>query len=443
MENIDLLIRNGLVVTMDPDGRIVENGSVAISGDGIAAIGTTEELEERFSPKQTLDAKGCAVMPGLINAHTHASMTLFRGLADDLPLMDWLQGYIFPVEAHLTPEWVRTGAQLACAEMLLSGTTTFCDMYLFEEEVAKAASEAGIRALVGEVLYDFPSPNYGPLEEGFRYTEALIERWRSDPLVSIAVEPHATFTCAPELLKKARSVADKHGVPFIIHLSETKTEVDIVRKTHGATPVRYLNDLGVLDGPTVADHVVWPSGEEMEILRSKNVGVAHNPESNMKLASGVAPVPKMIGMGIPVGLGTDGCASNNDLDLFREMDTTAKLHKVFSGDPTVMDAETVLKTATVNGARALGMENEVGSLEAGKKADVVILDLSRPHLTPLYNVMSHLVYAAKGSDVRTVVVNGKVVVEDRALKTLDLDAILSSVRGIADEVRAIVKKNEG
>ena len=258
----------------------------------------------------------------------------------------------------------------------------------------------------------------------------------------IAVEPHATFTCAPELLKKARSIADKHGVPFIIHLSETKTEVDIVRNTHGATPVRFLDGLGVFDGPTVADHVVWPSDEEMEILLSKNVGVVHNPESNMKLASGVAPVPKMIEMGIPVGLGTDGCASNNDLDLFREMDTTAKLHKVFCSDPTVMDAETVLKTATVNGAKALGMADEVGSLEAGKKADVVILDLNRPHLTPLYNVMSHLVYAAKGSDVRTVVVNGRVVVEDRKLQTLDLDAILSSVRGIAEEVRAIVNKKE-
>jgi 5-methylthioadenosine/S-adenosylhomocysteine deaminase len=365
-------------------------------------------------------------------------MSLFRGLADDLPLMDWLNRYIFPVESHLKAEWVRWGALLACAEMLLGGTTTFCDMYLFEEEVARAARQAGIRAVVGEVLYDFPSPNYGPIEEGFRYTEGLISRWRGDPLVRIAVEPHAPFTCAPDLLRRARRLADLHGVPLMIHLSETRDEVRRVQEQFGATPVRHLRDLGLLDGPIVAHHVVWVDEEEMEILRDQGASVVHNPESNMKLASGVAPVPRMLALGIPVGIGTDGCASNNDMDLFREMDAAAKLHKLFAHDPTVMAAATVLRMATSMGAMALGLGQIIGSLEPGKLADVVLLDLGGPHLRPMYHVVSHLVYAARGSDVRTVVVHGRVVVEDRRLLTLSLTEILDAVREISREIRGVV-----
>jgi 5-methylthioadenosine/S-adenosylhomocysteine deaminase len=396
-------------------------------------------LDAQYSLNRVLDASDCAVIPGLVNAHTHAAMTIFRGLADDLPMMEWLEGYIFPAEARLQAEWVRWGTRLACAEMLLGGTTTFCDMYLFEEEVAKAVREAGMRAVVGEVLYDFPSPNYGPIEDGFRYTEALISRWRGDGLVKTAVEPHATFTCSPELLKRARAIANEHEVPLIIHLSETRDEVDRVTQQYGATPVRHLDRLGIFDGATVADHVVWVEDEELAILRDREVRVVHNPESNMKLVSGIAPVPRMLELGITVGLGTDGCASNNDLDLFREMDTAAKLHKVHSLDPTVMDAHTVLEMATTGGARALGLEEDLGSIEPGKKADIVIVDLHQPHLSPLYNATSHLVYAARASDVHTVIVDGKIVVEKRVLKTLSLEGIFSAVRSIAHEIQDIVR----
>lgn len=438
MERVDLLVTEGLILTMNPAMEILKGAALAVRNGAIVELGPTERLRERYHPSQVLDARGCAVLPGLINAHTHASMTIFRGLADDLPLMDWLQHYIFPAEAHLRAEWVRWGALLACAEMLLSGTTTFCDMYLFEEEVARAAKQAGMRALVGEVLYDFPSPNYGPIEEGFRYTEELIQRWAGDPLVRIAVEPHAPFTCSPELLKKARQIANMHGAPLIIHLSETQHELERILELYGKSPVRHLQHLGVLDGPTVADHVVWVDDEEIRILGEHQVGAVHNPESNMKLASGVAPVGRMLSAGVAVGLGTDGAASNNDLDLFGEMDAAAKLHKVFARDPTTMDALTVLRMATCLGARALGMEAMVGSLEPGKRADMILVDLGSPHLTPLYDVVSHLVYAARGADVRTVIVEGRILVEDRQLLTLDMQEIFQMINEISREVRMVV-----
>jgi 5-methylthioadenosine/S-adenosylhomocysteine deaminase len=438
MEPVDLLILGGVVVTMNPRMPVIAEGVVAVRGDRIAAVGPRNALGAHFSPTEIVDASDCAVIPGLINGHTHAAMTIFRGLADDLPLMEWLEGYIFPAEAHLKGEWVRWGTRLACAEMLLGGTTTFCDMYLFEEEVAEAARESGIRAVVGEVLYDFPSPNYGPLEEGLRYTEALISRWQGDALIRTAVEPHATFTCSPELLKRARSLANEYEVPLIIHVSETREELERVRQQYGDTPVRHLDRLGILDGPTVAAHAVQVDEEELAILLERGVGVVHNPESNMKLASGVAPVPRMLELGIPVGLGTDGCASNNDLDLFREMDTAAKLHKIHDMDPIVMSAQEVLEMATIGGAKALGLEDEVGTLEPGKRADIVTVDLRQPHLTPLYHVVSHLAYAARASDVRTVIVNGNVVVEEGSLRTLSLEHIFQAVGEIAGEIHAIV-----
>ncbi len=443
METVDLLISGDWVLTLDPNLGTLEGGAVAVSGERIKDVGERLRLESLYRPRRRIHAAGSVVLPGLINAHTHAAMTLFRGLADDLPLMDWLQDYIFPVEAHLRAEWVRWGTRLACAEMLMGGITTFCDMYLFEEEVASAAKEAGMRAVVGEVLYDFPSPNYGPLEEGFRYTEALIRKWKGDSLIQPAVEPHAPFTCSPELLQRARRVADENQVPLIIHLSETRDEVERVRDEHGTTPIRHLHRLGTLEGPTVAAHVVWADDEELELLRESGVGVVHNPESNMKLASGVSPVPRMLEMGIPVGLGTDGCASNNNLDLFGEMDTAAKLHKVHSQDPTVLDAQTVLKMATALGAKALGMEEEIGTLTPGKRADLIIVGLEAPHLLPLFHVTSHLVYSARASDVKTVLVNGRVVVEEGRILTLDLEAVLNAAEGIAREIQQILRKNTG
>ena len=429
------MIRNGWVPTMAADDALIEKGAVAVSGDSIADVGPEDALDGRYQAKKTIDARGGIIMPGLVNAHTHAAMSLFRGLADDLPLMTWLQEHIFPAEAKLTSEMVYQGTLLACAEMILSGTTTFCDMYLFEEAVARAAKRAGMRAVAGEVLYDFPSPNYGPIEEGLKYTEALIDRWRDDPLVTIAVEPHSAYLCSPELLVKAKAIADRNNAPMVIHLSESEHEVNEVRQKHGKTPVEHLAEIGFLCPNLIADHCVALTQKDMALLKDFDVKVAHNPESNMKLASGIAPVPDLIKYGITVGIGTDGCASNNNLDLFQEMDTVAKLHKVHSLDPTVMDARTVVKMATIYGAQVLGLEDLIGSLEPGKRADIIIIDTRRPHLTPMYNIYSHLVYAVSGNDVVTAVVNGQVLMEDRALTTLDVDAVIKDANRIARGLR--------
>jgi 5-methylthioadenosine/S-adenosylhomocysteine deaminase len=318
MNKADILVHNGTILTMDSQNNIIHNGMVAISGSTISYIG--KDKKDSIKAKKELDIQGGLILPGLINSHTHAAMSLFRGLADDLPLMEWLNNYIFPVEGKMNADFVRVGTLLACAEMIMSGTTTFCDMYLFEEEVARAAKEAGMRSLVGEVIYDFPSPNYGLLEKGFMYTEELIERWKRDPLINIAVEPHSLFTCGIELLVKANDLALKKGVPLILHLSETKEEVNEIKKRFGKRPVQHLKDLGLLGSHLIVDHCVHVNKSEIELLAENDVRVVHNPESNMKLASGIAPVPEMIAKGITVGLGTDGCASNNNLDLFGEMD---------------------------------------------------------------------------------------------------------------------------
>jgi 5-methylthioadenosine/S-adenosylhomocysteine deaminase len=437
---LDLLIKNGIMVTMNPSMEIHYPGSLAIKGDTITAVGP-EDLLKNFETKtrQIIDARGGVVLPGLINTHTHAAMTLFRGLADDLPLADWLNNHIFPAERKLSAEWVYWGTMLACAEMILSGTTTFCDMYLFEDEVARAAREAGMRALVGEVLYDFPSPNYGPIEKGFEYSLKMIEDYKEDPLISVAIEPHSPLTCSPDLLIKSGELCEKHKVPLIIHLSETRHEVEEIKRRYHLSPVEHLKRLGLLVPHLIAIHCVALSPADMDALRAGKVKVAHCPESNMKLASGMAPVTDMLARGITVGLGTDGCASNNNLDLFQEMDTAAKLYKLYHSDPTVMDAPTALRMATIDGARVLQMEQKIGSLEAGKKADIIILDLNKPHLTPIYNVYSHIVYAAKSSDVSQVFINGKPVLKDRRLITLDLKKIFNKVGRFSE----MVKKEEG
>ena len=430
---IELCVKNATIVTMDPECNVIKGGCVCVAGDTIVHVG--QDMPSGYEATKTLDAQGGLLLPGLINAHTHAPMTLFRGLADDLPLMDWLTRYIFPVEKKMDEDFVRVGALLACAEMILSGTTTFCDMYLFEQQVAEAAREAGIRCVVGEVLYDFPSPNYGQLENGFRYTEDMIKRWQGDPLVSIAVEPHALFTCSPSLLEKAADLACRYGVPLITHLAETQDEIEQIVERYGKRPVGHLDDLGLLNDNLIAVHCVHLNSEEVGLLAEKGVRVIHNPESNMKLASGIAPIPQMLEKGVVVGIGTDGCASNNNLDLFGEMDTAAKLHKVGSMDPTVMDAVTVVKMATIDGARALGLESVVGSIEIGKKADFIVLAPNKAHLVPIYNPFSHIVYAARGDDVSHVVINGSLVMHNRELLTIDLQGLLSRVRAKAELVR--------
>ena len=436
MQDADLIIKNGTILTMDSKNSILENGFIAIRGDGISHMGTGDMPS--IKADKIIDAKGGLVLPGLVNGHTHAAMTLFRGLADDLPLMQWLENYIFPAERNMDAEFVYTGTQLALAEMILSGTTTFCDMYLFEEEVAKAAKKAGVRCLAGEVLYDFPSPNYGSVENGLEYTESLIQKWRDDPIVSIAVEPHSLFTCSPELLMASNELALKHRVPLIIHVAETLNEVSEIKRKYAKTPIEHLDSLGLLGAHLIADHCVHLGQSEITKMAEHGVKVVHNPESNMKLASGIAPIPELIKQGVTVGLGTDGCASNNNLDLFSEMDTAAKLHKVHAMDPTAVDAVTVLRMATIEGARALGIQDITGSLEIGKKADVIVIDTHKPHLTPMYNATSHLVYAASGNDVTHSVINGKLVMEDRKLLTLNLDEVIAHSREKSVQVKSWV-----
>ena len=434
MQAVDMIIKNGTVLAMDSENTVFEKGFLCVQGDTISHIG--EGSTEAFKPKQMIDAKQGLILPGLVNAHTHAAMSLFRGLADDLPLMEWLHNYIFPVESQMDSEFVYNGTLLAIAEMIMSGTTTFCDMYLFEDEVAKAAKKAGIRCLVGEVIYDFPSPNYGPVTKAIEYSEDLIRSWENDPIVSIAVEPHSPYACSPELLIMANELALKHHVPLIIHIAETTSEVNEIKLKYGKTPIEHLDSLNILGPHVIADHCVFIEPSDIATMANRGVKVVHNPESNMKLASGIAPVPEMLAAGLTVGLGTDGCASNNNLDLFMEMDMAAKIHKVNTMDPTVMDAFSVLKMATIGGATVLGFADFTGSLEIGKKADVIVVDTYQPHLVPMYNPFSHLVYAADGNDVRHTVINGRLVMKDRNLLTLDLDEIIARAREEGLKVRS-------
>ncbi|MGD8530842.1 MAG: amidohydrolase [Syntrophobacterales bacterium] len=432
---VDLLIHNAMVMTLNDAADIFHPGAVAIRDDEIVWVGPEDSWAEQFEPREKLNMAGGLVMPGLINAHTHAAMTCFRGLADDLPLSVWLNEHIFPAEKKISGELVYKGTLLACAEMILGGITTFCDMYLFEDQVARAAHEARMRALVGEVLYDFPSPNYGPPEKGLAFTRDLIQAWQGDPLISVAVEPHAVYTCSPELLYACRDISEDFRVPMIIHLSESQDEVNQVKERYGLSPVDHLKQLELLSPQLIADHCVVLTEEEMDVLAESGVRVVHNNESNMKLANGVAPVAKLLERSVPVGLGTDGCASNNNLDMLAEMDSVAKLHKVYRMDPTIMDAKTVVRLATRGGARVLGLEEQIGSLEPGKKADIIGLDLNKPHLTPLYNIYSHLVYAASAADVTLNIINGEVVMRNRELLTLDVERVMAEVRAIAKQIK--------
>ncbi|MCL2789256.1 MAG: amidohydrolase [Desulfobulbus sp.] len=426
----DLILTGKYLLTMAPDQPPIEDGGIAIGGDTILAVGGGAELLARFPETRVIAEAHGLIMPGLVNVHTHAAMSLFRGLADDLPLMRWLHDTIFPLEATLTGEVVHLGTLLSICEMIKSGTTAFCDMYLFAGDVARAAEEAGIRAWVGEVLYDFPSPNYGALENGFTCMQDLFDRYRHHPLITVAASPHAVYTCSPDLLTRLGAMAWDERSLYVIHLSENEEEVRACLERYGRTPVEHLESLGLLGSRVVAGHCVMLTPSEIALLAKRGVKVAHCLESNLKLASGIAPVVQMLEAGICVGLGTDGSGSNNDVDLFGEMSTAAKLHKVDRMDPTVMSAATTLHAATLGGAKVLGAERLIGSLEPGKKADCIVLDLDQPHLTPLYHPTSHLVYAARGSDVIHSVINGRLVMRDRRLLTLDEPAILARAAAV-------------
>jgi 5-methylthioadenosine/S-adenosylhomocysteine deaminase len=430
-ENISLLITGAWVLTQNAAREVFSPGAVALRGEEIVAVGPPGELQQRYAPARVLDYPQGLIIPGLINAHTHAAMALFRGLADDLPLEEWLSTHIFPAEQKLNGDFVYWGTKLAVAEMLLSGTTTFCDMYLWSGQVAQAAAETGIRAVVGEVLYDFPSPNYGPPAAGLQYSEELHRAWQGHPRVQVAIQPHAVYTCSPELLQQCGELAARLHTRLIIHLSETAREVADCEAKYGATPVGHLHRLGLLGPRVLADHGVVLSEADQELLAASGAGVAHCPESNMKLASGIAPVVDLLARGVPVGLGTDGCASNNNLDLLQEIDTAAKLQKVHRLDPTALPAVDALDLATRGSARVLGLDQEVGALIPGLKGDLVVIDLDQPHLTPIYDPYSHLVYAATGADVQTVLVHGQVLVQDRRLLCFDLEETLARARELA------------
>lgn len=436
MQNIDALIIGGRVLMMDEKNTIMPNGAIAIEGEKIIAVAPVEEIKSLFTAKTEIDARNSLVMPGLINGHTHAAMTCFRGIADDMELMEWLNSYIFPAEAkNVNPQLAYWGSMLACAEMIRSGTTTFCDMYIFEEETARAAREAGMRCLVGEVLFDFPSPNFQTPEEGLLYTRKLLEKWDGDSLVGIVVEPHSLYTCSPSLLLNARRLADEFHAPYATHLLENNSEAKQILDKTGKPAIQYLQEIGFLSENFIAFHCVAMADEDIRIFADYGCRAVHNPESNMKLASGVAPVSAMRKKGIAVGLGTDGCASNNDLDMLREMDSAAKLAKVAALDPTVLTAITAMRMATCEGARALGLEHKTGSLAVGKRADIIVIGLDEPHLTPFYNEYSQLVYAANGADVDTVFINGKLVMQNRKLLTIDETMAMEQVRKIARQVQ--------
>lgn len=434
-EPVDLLVLGGTIVTMDQTRRVIVDGAIAVSKGRIVAIGPRAGIERAYSSRQRVNATGKVITPGLINGHTHVPMVLFRGLADDLDLQEWLTKYIFPAEAkNVSEEFVRVGTRLGLAEMIRGGTTTYCDMYYFEDAIADETAKAGVRGVLGETIIDFPVADNKTNAEGMAYVEKFVARWKGHELIIPAIAPHAPYTVSEEHLKAARAFSDRTGAPIVTHVSETKREVDDSVKAKGASPVAYLDRIGFLNERVIAAHMVWPQGTDIAILQRRGVGVIHNPQSNMKLASGVAPVPKMLADNLLVGLGTDGAASNNDLNMWEEMDTVAKLHKVFSGDPKVISAQQAFELATIRGAQALHLEKEIGSLETGKRADLLVIDRDTLNQIPLYNVYSDLVYATKASDVETVIINGRVLMRNRRLLTLNERAIKADARVFRDRI---------
>ena len=436
-ERADLLVLGGTVLTVDAHDTIVPDGAVAIRGGAIAAVGTRKRIERRFRARRKIDARGGLILPGFVNAHTHAPMTLLRGVRDDVDLMTWLEKFMFPLEARfVSPEFVRWGTRLACWEMIASGTTTFADGYFFEEEVARAADDAGLRAVPGQGIFDVPTPDAKSAAEGLARAERFLSDWAGHPRITPALAPHAAYTVGPVTFRRAMDLAARYAAPVLTHLSESDGEIAMVRTLYGTTPVRHLATHGLLGPSLVAAHCVRVDDDEIALLGESGVGVVHCPESNMKLASGVAPVPKMLAARLRLGLGTDGAASNNDLDMIGEMGSAARLHKVAGPDPTAAPARAVLRMATIGGAEALHMEERIGSLEAGKRADVIVVDLSGPNALPLFDPASHLVYSAHSDAVQTVVVEGKVLMERRRVKTIDVEQVRRYARRFGRKIRA-------
>jgi 5-methylthioadenosine/S-adenosylhomocysteine deaminase len=424
-DKVDLLVTNGTVITMDAQRRVIENGAVAVRGDSIVAVGASAEIAAQYDAAKILDARGAIIMPGLINGHAHAAMSLFRGVADDLSLDDWLKKYIFPAEArNVTEDFVVWGTRLGILEMLRGGITTYADMYYFEDAVARVTKEAGMRGVLGETIIDFPAPDNKTVAEALEYTQKFIDHWKGDSLIVAAAAPHSMYTCSAKTLQDAAALARRNHAPILIHIAEAPFELQLSREKYGITPVGYLAREGILGPDVVGAHCIWVDQADIATLVQFGVGCTNNPSSNMKTAAGVMPVVNMLAAGQAIGLATDGAASNNNQDMFEEMDLAAKLQKVTRMDSRALPAEQVVEMATIGGARAIHLEKQIGSLEAGKKADLILVDTSAPHATPMYNVYSQLVYALKATDVKTVMVGGKIVMEDRRMLTLDEAAIL-------------------
>ena len=424
--SLDTVIYNANIITVDEKFSIIDKGWIGIKDGKIAKLSKMPQDNKLPDAKKNINASGCIVMPGLINTHTHLPMTLFRGIADDLPLEEWLNDHIFPAESkYLTPDSVRWGTRLACLEMILSGTTTCCDSYLYENFTAEAVEESGIRAVLAQGIVDFPVPGVPDPSKNIINAIEYIEKWKNrSQLIFPSVFCHAPYTCGPETLKKTKAYARSQDILFQTHVAETRSERKESLKKHNLTPVEYLNKLDILDENTLLVHAIWVDEKDQDIIKKTRAKISHNPGSNLKLGAGIAPIPEYLNKKILVGLGTDGCASNNTLDLFQEINLAAKIHKGYRLDPTVLDALTLIRMATIDGAKILGLDNLTGSLEIGKQADIIIIDTRAPHLQPMYNPKSHIVYAVTGGDVIYSFVDGKCLLNNRNLTTLNLDNIL-------------------
>lgn len=438
--SVSLIVIGGTVITQNSAHEVVSPGAIAVNGTEIVAIDRPDVIAAAYRGAQTINARDQIVLPGLVNTHTHAPMVLYRGLADDLALNDWLQKYIFPAEAKtVSPEFVRIGTRLAALEMIESGTTTFADMYYFEEEIAKAARAAGLRGVLGQTIIQFPVADAKTPAEGLARAEAFIQDFKDDDLITPAVAPHAAYTLDRANLVASAALARKYDVPLLIHLAETEEELNTSQAEHQATPTGYLEAIGLLGPKTVAAHGVWVTDADIEILKRRQVGVSHNPESNMKLASGAAPVTKYRAAGVTLGLGTDGAASNNDLDMFEAMRQASFLAKLSTRDPKAVPAQTALDMATIGGAKVLGLAARIGSLEPGKRADLITVSMAAARQTPIYDPVSHLVYVTRGDDVQTTIVNGRVLMKDRQVLTLNRAAVIAQANAVSQQVRDAVR----
>lgn len=432
----DIIIEGGTLITMAEGQAPISKVRISIKKDKIIDIQTYDDRYQHPAGAEIIDARNGIIMPGLVNTHSHTAMTIFRGLADDLPLKQWLYDKIFPAESkHLNPETVYWGSLLGCLEMIASGTTSVVDGYFYQDDTVRAVHKAGLRALIAQGVLDFPAPGVDDPANNLKVGEEFIKKWLGfSDRITPGLFCHSPVTCSDKTLQRAMEISRDHSLPLQIHLSETMEEVDEIVDRKGQRPVHYLNRLGLLGEDLIAAHAIHLNDEEMDLLSQNGVRIVHVPESNMKLSSGVARVSDMVKMGLTVGLGTDGCASNNNLDLFQEMDTAAKIGKVFTHDPVNMDAETVLKMATSWGGKILGLEREIGSIEVGKKADIIVVDIQSPHLVPLYNPTSTIVYSANGADVKDVIVNGQILMKDRNFRTLDPEEIIERVTAISREI---------